>query len=159
MPIRYTLGANERLKRMQHIETLFRTGKAFSVFPLRVIYTLVPLGNEEFPSRAGFSVPKKKFKKAVDRNHTKRRVREAWRLQKHELTGIPEGQQLHLFFIYTAPTLPDYTVVAVAVGKAISQLSKQLSHLAATPVQDEQQSLPNPITAPAEAEQKDINLP
>lgn len=158
MPIRYTLGANERLKRMQHIETLFRTGKAFSVFPLRVIYTLVPRGNEEFPCRAGFSVSKKKFKKAVDRNHTKRRMREAWRLQKHELTAIPEGQQLHLFLIYTAPTLPDYPVIAAAVGKAISQLGKQLGQLAVNPAQEELKATPD-ATNGTIAAQTDINLP
>ncbi|HEY0075841.1 MAG TPA: hypothetical protein VGB77_17195, partial [Abditibacteriaceae bacterium] len=61
MPVPYTFSLAERLKRERHIETLFQTGKAFSVFPLRVVWLLVPRGEEETSAaRAGFSAPKKK---------------------------------------------------------------------------------------------------
>jgi ribonuclease P protein component len=36
----YTLGKNERLKSRKAIDHLFKDGKAFSVFPFRVIYLL-----------------------------------------------------------------------------------------------------------------------
>ncbi len=127
MAKRYTLGSDSRLKREQHIETLFRTGKAFSVFPLRVVWLLQPLGEESSVKRAGFSVPKKKFKRAVDRARIKRLLRESWRLQQHELS-IPEGQQLHLFLLFTDATLPDYQPVFTAVGKAIAKLKTLLGN-------------------------------
>jgi ribonuclease P protein component len=125
MAIRYTLGKNERLKREQHIQTLFRTGKAFSVFPLRVIWLLLPLDKELSPVRAGFSASKRNFKKAVSRNRIKRLMREAWRLQQYQLT-VPEGMQLQLFLIFTDKALPDYDTLFAAVGKGIIQLQKAI---------------------------------
>jgi ribonuclease P protein component len=128
MALRYPLGSDSRLKREQHIETLFRTGKAFSVFPVRMIWTLVPRGEEVSATRAGFSVSKKKFKHSVDRGRVKRLLREAWRLQQHELSAlIPEGKQLQLFLVFTDAALPDYQVVYDAVGKGIIKLKKALS--------------------------------
>lgn len=125
---RYTLGSDSRLKREQHIETLFRTGKAFSVFPIRFFWTLAPRGEELSLTRAGFSVSKKKFKRSVDRGRVKRLLREAWRLQQHEVSAlIPEGKQLHLFLVFTDAALPEYQVVYDAVGKGLAKLKKALS--------------------------------
>lgn len=135
MALRYTLGKDERLKREQHIETLFRTGKAFSVFPVRIIWRLVPLAGEQFSIRAGFSVPKKKFKHANDRNRIKRLLRECWRTQKHLLLpAIPEGQQLHLFLIFTDIALPDLIKVQVATAKGIDRLIAALQETAQQPI-------------------------
>lgn len=128
MALRYTLGSDSRLKREQHIETLFRSGKAFSVFPLRVVWLLLPKGKELTSMRAGFSVPKKKFKRAVDRARIKRLMRESWRLQQHDLLpAIPEGQQLHLFLIFMDVALPAYANVYAATGKAMMKLTKILA--------------------------------
>jgi ribonuclease P protein component len=128
MAPRYTLGSDSRLKREQHIETLFRTGKAFSVFPVRVVWALQPRGEEPSPTRAGFSAPKKRFKRAVDRGRVKRLLREAWRLQQPELyEHIPEGQQLQVFLLFTDANLPEYPQVFEAVGKAVDKLQKALA--------------------------------
>lgn len=128
MVIRYTLCKDERLKREQYIETLFRSGKAFSVFPLRVIWRFHPKGQEQYPVRAGFSAPKKKFRHAVDRNRIKRMIREAWRLQKHSIYAlVPPDQQLHLFFIFTDATLPGQPAIMAAVSKGISKLQTAIN--------------------------------
>lgn len=122
--LRFTLPATERLKLRKQIETLFQTGEAFSVYPLRVIYTITERGTHPSPLLAGFSVPKKRMKLAVQRNRIKRLIKEAWRLQKHLL--VPElsaAQQLHIFFIFTGKEQPDYAQIYKSVQKAISALS------------------------------------
>lgn len=127
--LRFTLPATERLKLRKQIETLFRQGEAFSVFPLRVMYTIVPRETGAALYRAGFSVPKKKMKLAVQRNRIKRLLREAWRTQKHMLQPALQDkeQQLHLFFIFTGKEIPDFKTMQKAVKKAISTLENKLS--------------------------------
>ena len=121
---RFTLGAIERLKLRKQIETLFQQGEAFSVFPLRVVYKFTELAEtEESPVRIGFSIPKKRIKKAVGRNKVRRVLKEAWRLNKHSLYGvIPEGTQLHGFLVYTGSEKLTFAEAETAVRKAISKL-------------------------------------
>lgn len=129
MAVRYTLGAGERLKRGQHIEALFQHGKALSVFPVRLIWRLAPLNDEPFPIRAGFSAPKKKFRKASDRNRVKRLLREAWRLNKHVLAPyVPENFQLQVFVQCLDKSIPEYPAVSAAIEQSISRLKKTLGN-------------------------------
>lgn len=125
---RYTLQAIERLKLRKQIETLFQTGEAFSVFPLRVVYSLNSLAATEIsPVRAGFSIPKKRIKKAVNRNRVRRLLREAWRLQKHALyQSIPEGHQLHCFLIFTGNEKLTFEEAKTAVKKLTDKLIPKL---------------------------------
>ncbi|MBS1772777.1 MAG: ribonuclease P protein component [Bacteroidetes bacterium] len=126
MAIRNTFKTYERLKREQHIDTLFRKGKAFSFAPLRFIYMLTERGAELSPVRAGFSVPKKKFRKSVQRHRITRLMREAWRLNKHSLYNIiPADKQLHIFIICTDNTEPTYESVTATIIKGVEQLKKQ----------------------------------
>lgn len=84
--------------------------------------------NENAPVRIGFSVPKKKFKKAVLRNRYKRLLREGWRLQKVELYQvIPADIQLHIFLIYTGDSKQNFETIQLSIIKGIEQLKKQFS--------------------------------
>jgi ribonuclease P protein component len=124
--IRNTFKAYERLKREQHIDTLFRTGKAYSVLPLRFIHITLPRGEELSPVRIGFTIPKKKFRKAVQRNRIKRLIREAWRLNKHLLyPSVPADKQVHLFIIFMEGKA-ELDVITEAIVKGIERLKKEL---------------------------------
>ena len=76
-----TLGKQERLKSKKLIERLYTEGKSIKVFPFRLVF-LQTEHTSDFPTQFGFSVSKRKFKKAVDRNRIKRLMRETYRLQK-----------------------------------------------------------------------------
>jgi len=84
----FTYPRSEKLKSRKTIDVLFTNGKSVSKYPLRLVYTEVPDQDEVL--KAGVSVSKKYFKKAVDRNYFKRVLRETYRLNKHLLEFAPE---------------------------------------------------------------------
>ena len=80
---RFSLGAKERLKSAKSIEYLFLDGKAISAYPLRLVF--IGNSNGADPMRCAFSVSKRHFKKAVDRNRIKRLLRTSYRKIKPTL--------------------------------------------------------------------------
>jgi ribonuclease P protein component len=122
MAKKLTLGKNERLKSRKLTELLFSEGKKFSITTFRVHY----LFNEPAspPLQFGVGVSNKNFKKAVDRNKIKRRVREAYRLQKiilHQKVKEKKGQ-LNLFFIYTGKEIPEFSGIFDTMKKILDKL-------------------------------------
>lgn len=72
----------ERLNSKKLIDQIFTSGKSAFVFPFKLYF--IPINDELAPAiQLAVSVPKKHFKKAVDRNLLKRRIKEAYRLNKH----------------------------------------------------------------------------
>lgn len=91
---RYTLDKSERLCSKKLIERLFAGGnKSFPAYPLRVVYMWVTPTDSQADASMLISVPKKRFKHAVKRNHVKRQVREAYRLNKHILLDALKNQE------------------------------------------------------------------
>ncbi len=79
--MKHTLGQEERLKSRKLIGRLYTEGKVIKTFPLRMVY-LETVHSSDYPAQFGVSVPKRLFKRAVDRNRIKRLIREAYRLNK-----------------------------------------------------------------------------
>ncbi len=121
MAKKLTLGKNERLKSRKQIELLFNEGKKFSITPFRVHYLFNELANP--PLQFGVGVSNKNFKKAVDRNRIKRRVREAYRLQKISLQQKlkEKKHQLSIFIIYNGKEMPEYREVFVQMNKILDK--------------------------------------
>lgn len=80
-----TLGKTERLKSRKLIKKLFEEGISIKNYPFRLVYIVT----ETSPIKSSFSVPKRNFKKAVDRNRIKRLIKEAYRLEKKNLFRTP----------------------------------------------------------------------
>jgi ribonuclease P protein component len=79
-----TFKKDERISLNKRIEALFDSGTAIHSHPIKILW----LPSEEpmkYPAQVMFSVSSKRFKKAVDRNHIKRKLREAYRRQKARL--------------------------------------------------------------------------
>lgn len=117
-PRRHTFPLAERLKSRKQIDSLFRTGKSFSVFPLRVFYRWE---GEALP-RVGVSAPKRHFKRAVDRNRIKRLLREGYRLQKQTLLEAPSAPGLQVFIVYTGKELPTQHEMLEKIGVVLRKL-------------------------------------
>lgn len=112
-----------RLKSPVAISRLFEGGKGEFVFPVRITYRYTDSKDDTIPFKAAVSVPKKFFKKAVDRNRLKRHLREAIRLQQ-ALIPHRTGQCLHFIVIYIANDLLPGQQIHAAVRSLFEKLAK-----------------------------------
>jgi len=100
------------------------------VFPL-VVYFL--LRDEEVEKvegmlQMGVSVGKRHFKRAVDRNLLKRRIREAYRKQKLELIEnlMVSGLSMDIFFVYSNARISEYVEIESAMAQGLAILVDKL---------------------------------
>lgn len=104
----FTYPKNQKLKSKKTIDSLFSAGKSVSKFPLRLVYVESSFGLDQSKNeklKIGVSVSKKNFKKAVDRNHFKRLLRESYRLNKHLLLDNIQKNYAIMFFYQTKDRL------------------------------------------------------
>jgi ribonuclease P protein component len=95
--MKQTLGKEERLKSRKLIGKLFEEGDSLKKFPIRLVYLQAEHASR-YPVQTSFSVPKRNFKKAADRNRIKRLLREAYRLEKEI---IYKGVEIPYIFMIT----------------------------------------------------------
>ena len=109
------------------MEQLFKSGKSFFVFPFKVFYDVTEQG-APYPAKVLISVPKRNFKKAVDRNRIKRLVREAYRRNKAILgaykTAKEGSRTLLIGLIYTPKVHMDYKEIERKIILILQQLKK-----------------------------------
>ena len=120
-----TFRKQERIVSHQLIETLFEKGdsQSLAAYPLRVIYTQTERRPDCAETQILISVPKKRFKHAVDRNKVKRQVREAYRRNKHLLSGyVSEDKQLLIAFVW----LSDKHCTSAEVEKRVVSLLQKM---------------------------------
>lgn len=131
----YGLTKSERLTSQLVIEKLFAGGNAsMAAFPLRIVFMqMKKQGGEDVKDEPLVSilvsVPKKRFRHAVDRNRMKRLVREAYRLNKHILWDALEGKdyRLALAFVCITDTLPSFYAVNKSMKKALTRIAERLN--------------------------------
>lgn len=118
-----TFPKSEHLCGEIRITRLFTEGKAFIAYPLRVIYLVVPKKDAE-PASVMVSVPKKRFKRAVKRNRLKRLMREAYRLNKHQLIEKlnDKEMQIHVAFNYVSDDELDFATIEKKMKLALQKI-------------------------------------
>ena len=125
--MKQTFPKTERLCSQKTIGRLFEKGstevKTSYLVPFKVFY----LFDSEAPSnplpQVLFSISKRNFKKAVDRNLLRRRCREAYRKNKHLFFSSPEQRPpSYIAFVLIAKEKIDYEVIERGLQKLIVRL-------------------------------------
>lgn len=137
--VRHTLRKEEKLRHKSLVDPLFSEGHSLYDFPLRVVWRLLTPEQltdsfkNALPERIGklqflITVPKKKRRHAVDRVLMRRRIREAYRLNRKELlTGVvdlPTTGSLSMAFIYIHNENLPYSTIERKMKSLLKKVAK-----------------------------------
>ncbi len=123
----YSFSKAERICSKRVIDKLFAGGNtSMAVYPLRAV--CMPVERESVPASILISVPKRRFRHAVDRNRMKRQVREAYRLNKHVIWKALESKpySLAIAFVCIADKPLASANVARSVKKILVRIEEQV---------------------------------
>lgn len=118
---------SERLTSQKEIQSLFTDGQSFHSFPFRIVWKLSDIPNSQ-PARVVISVPKRKFKRAVDRNLIRRRIREGYRANKQILYDHLSQEEVNLVFMlmYTHSEIMDINELEGKISKLLVRFKQEV---------------------------------
>jgi ribonuclease P protein component len=127
--LRQTLQKIERLSSPKVIGRLFEKGSTETqtsyLFPFKVFYLYELSPSAQALPQVLFTISKRNFKRAVDRNLLRRRCREAYRKNKHlffETTA--HRAPSYIAFVLIAKEKVEYEVIERSMQKLIGRMAK-----------------------------------
>lgn len=103
-------------------------------YPLRAVWCLNARRSSDSPVCFLVSIPKKRLRHAVDRVTMRRRVREAYRLNRKDFL-LPDGVKIDIAFIYVASELKPYRSVESAVRRLLEAMCASVTPAGCSPSQ------------------------
>ncbi|PID93052.1 MAG: ribonuclease P protein component [Bacteroidetes bacterium] len=125
---RLTFTKEERLCHKNDIGFLFKEGHLLFVSGYTIRW-IIPSKKEDSPVKILISVPKRFFKKAVERNRIKRLLREIFRQHKEEFYSLlnARGIQIHMALIYGKRKMPIYQQEEERIVTILQQLKQDIA--------------------------------
>ena len=122
-----TLPKSERLRSRKTIAMLFSGGSVIAAPPVRMVW-IQANNTDNSPFQFTVSVPKKNFKRAVDRNRLKRQMREVVRKNKLDIKNIlkEKNKPCAMMFVFTGKEKADYKEIE---GQIILILQRFISKI------------------------------
>lgn len=119
-----TLPKSERLCSKKLFDQLFSQSESLAKYPIRLVWTETALPETDGPVQVAFTVPKRKFKRAVDRNRLKRLMREAYRTNKMRLHTVLRSRQkqIALLILYTGKDGADFVEIREKIILTLNRL-------------------------------------
>ena len=121
----HTFKKDERLTGKKLIDELFKDGSFFYLYPFKVQFLSVD-GNRKKPVQILMAVSSKSFPHAVDRNRIRRRMREAYRVNKQELYDSLGRKQVNFLvaLIYTGKQSESYDLISMKMKIILKRLAE-----------------------------------
>lgn len=119
-----SLTKSERLHSFGAIRRLFQEGQSGFVYPFRYMFYFEEA--EQGSTAILFSTPKKYHKRANKRNLIRRRMREAYRLNKELLAPSIGSRRLEIAIVYSTKTVHDFKSIENGVKKVLQQVVESL---------------------------------
>jgi ribonuclease P protein component len=115
----YSFKKYERLYKKKDIDNIFSGSKSLFSYPFKIFIIEFEKQSDSDLSKILISIPKKKFRKAFKRNSLKRKVKEAYRLNK-QIINSDKRRYFHIAFIYIGEENPDFKALNSKMIKALS---------------------------------------
>lgn len=119
------LSKADKLCSRTKINQLFHKGQAFVAYPLRIVYHIHDKNYETESHQFFINVPKKRFKRAVKRVWLRRRIREAYRLNK---AILPASKNIaaDIAFLYIGSEKKEFSVIEHRMKEALERLAEAI---------------------------------
>ena len=128
--MRYTFKTTDRLKSTKSITAVYKDGVTGFCHPFRYAFlhekSDTPVND---PCQIMIAVPKRRFPLAIHRNLLRRRIREAYRINKHLLhhTLAENNLTMALVITYVATTLDAYSAIERKLIVLLRQIATEVS--------------------------------
>lgn len=118
------------------INMLFAGGRSVVAYPLRAVVAVKRCGDDtgsepgqDIVAKFMITVPKKKIRTAVGRVLVRRRIREAYRLNRSVLAQAlqPAGSVAEIAFLYMDTSIADYATIEASMKKLLGKISSQVA--------------------------------
>lgn len=115
-----------RIKSKSDIDLLFKKGRFLKQGALTLKWVLIEKDSIAPSVQVLISVPKRKFKLAVDRNLLKRKIKEAYRLNRHQIELDIPNKKLLIAIIYNNHEIREFNALMDDIILSLRKLNSQL---------------------------------
>ena len=121
----FTFKKAEKLCSKKDIELLYKSGSSKTFYPLKIFWRVNKF-ESNYPARVLITVPKRLYKRAVDRNLMKRRIREAYRHAKSNLYTelLRKELQLDILIMYVGKEKGEFVVVQKSLETGLKKINE-----------------------------------